>query len=89
MGWGVKGFISGVNGVKIPVIVNGKTIYVNVPATPQKLAGNGKYYQAIVGADYNISKRTTLNGQLGYLQVGHLSKNQRGGILSAGMKHRF
>ena len=50
---------------------------------------NGKYYQAVVGADYNLSKRTTLNGQLGYLQVGRSSNNARGGILSAGMKHRF
>ena len=50
---------------------------------------NGKYYQAVVGADYNLSKRTTLNGQLGYLQVGRSSDNARGGILSAGMKHRF
>ena len=50
---------------------------------------NGKYYQAVVGADYNLSKRTTLNSQLGYYKLGSSDLNLRGGVLSVGMKHRF
>ena len=46
-----------------------------------------KYYQAIVGADYNLSKRTTLNGQLGFYKV--KGAEDRTGVLSVGMKHRF
>ena len=57
--------------------------------TKSEKLSNGKYYQAVVGADYNLSKRTTLNGQLGYLQAGRSSDNVRGGTLSVGMKHRF
>ena len=50
---------------------------------------NGKYYQAVVGADYNLSKRTTLNSQLGYYKLGSSGSGERGGVLSVGMKHRF
>ena len=50
---------------------------------------NGKYYQAVVGADYNLSKRTTLNSHLGYYKLGSSDLNLRGGVLSVGMKHRF
>ena len=50
---------------------------------------NGKYYQAVVGADYNLSKRTTLNSQLGYYKLGSSDANLRGGVLSVGMKHQF
>ena len=57
-------------------------------AKSEKLS-NGKYYQAVVGADYNLSKRTTLNSQLGYYKLGSSDLNKRGGVLSVGMKHRF
>ena len=58
-----------------------------------KAYGNGKYYQGIVGADYALSKRTILNGQVGYVQQGKkiASRNdeRRYGTVSVGMKHKF
>lgn len=54
-----------------------------------KAFGNGKYYQGIVGADYALSKRTVVNGQVGYLQFGNSKNNDKGGTLSVGMSHKF
>lgn len=55
-----------------------------------KAFGNGKYYQGIVGADYALSKRTSVNGQVGYVKVGNSSvENGRYGTLSVGMVHKF
>lgn len=54
-----------------------------------KAYGNGKYYQGIIGADYALSKRTVVNGQIGYLQLGRKEYNQRGGALSVGLSHKF
>ena len=54
---------------------------------------NGKYFQGIVGADYALSKRTVVNGQVGYLQKGKKDYAKQnltsGGTLSVGMKHKF
>ena len=54
---------------------------------------NGKYFQGIVGADYALSKRTVVNGQVGYLQKGKKDYARQnltsGGTLSVGMKHKF
>lgn len=53
----------------------------------------GRYYQGIVGADYALSKRTLVNGQVGYLQAGDATysreNNTRGGTASIGMSHKF
>ena len=62
-----------------------------------KVYGNGKYYQGIIGADYALSKRTILNGQVGYAKFGTKSNNDvnvehhgyRGGAVSVGMVHKF
>ena len=62
-----------------------------------KVYGNGKYYQGIIGADYALSKRTILNGQVGYAKFGTKSDNDvnvkhggyRGGAVSVGMVHKF
>ena len=54
-----------------------------------KSRGNGKYYQAVLGADYLFSKRTTANAQIGYYQAGKGAEKVRGGTLSVGMKHKF
>lgn len=55
--------------------------------------GNGKYFQGIIGADYALSKRTVVNGQVGYLQLGNKEYAKEtgtsGGTLSVGMKHKF
>ena len=54
-----------------------------------KLAGNGKYYQGIVGADYALSKRTVVNGQYGYFQSGKGESKLKANVVSVGMKHKF
>ena len=54
-----------------------------------KIAGNGKYYQGIVGADYALSKRTIVNGQYGYLQSGKGESKLKTNVVSVGMKHKF
>ena len=58
-----------------------------------KVWSNGKYFQGIVGADYALSKRTVVNGQVGYLQKGKKDYAKQnltsGGTLSVGMKHKF
>ena len=54
-----------------------------------KIAGNGKYYQGLVGADYALSKRTIVNGQYGYLQSGKGESKLKGNVVSVGMKHKF
>ncbi|XXQ69310.1 porin [Neisseriaceae bacterium B1] len=57
-----------------------------------KTLGNGKYWQAVVGANYKFSKRTTSNFQFGYLQAGkntaQRDKLQAYG-LSIGLRHDF
>lgn len=55
----------------------------------QKVFGNGRYIQGIVGADYKLSKRTQLNGQVGYLQFGKKEYNARTGMVGVGLKHKF
>lgn len=54
-----------------------------------EFAGNGKYYQGIVGADYAFSKRTSLNGQVGYYQAGKDSQKVQKGMAGVGLKHKF
>ena len=54
-----------------------------------KIAGNGKYYQGLVGADYALSKRTVVNGQYGYLQSGKGDDILKANVVSIGMKHKF
>lgn len=49
---------------------------------------DARYIQGVLGADYNLSKRTKLNGQVGYLQMGKDNK-QRMGTVGIGMKHKF
>lgn len=54
-----------------------------------KLSGNGKYYQGLVGADYALSKRTIVNGQYGYFQSGKGDDKLKANVVSIGMKHKF
>lgn len=54
-----------------------------------KLHGNGKYLQGILGADYKLSKRTQLNGQVGYLQFGKKDHRDARGTVGIGVKHKF
>ena len=54
-----------------------------------KLHGNGKYLQGILGADYKLSKRTQLNGQVGYLQFGKKDHRDAVGTVGIGVKHKF
>lgn len=55
----------------------------------EKAWGNGKYYQGIIGADYALSKRTVVNGQVGYAQFGNSEYDHKGGTVSVGMSHKF
>lgn len=54
-----------------------------------------KYIQGVVGADYLLSKRTALNGQVGYLEFKHQpvpnepSEKLKKGTVSVGMSHKF
>ena len=50
-----------------------------------------KYVQGIVGADYLLSKRTTLNGQVGYLEFKSSSNadKMKKGTVGVGMTHKF
>ena len=54
-----------------------------------KLVGNGKYYQGIVGADYAFSKRTIANAQVGYVRFGDSANKEATGTVSVGMTHAF
>lgn len=54
-----------------------------------KVLGNGKYYQGIVGADYALSKRTIVNGQVGYFTSGKKDERYASGTVSVGMVHKF
>lgn len=51
--------------------------------------GNGKYFQGIVGADYALSKRTVVNGQVGYFQAGKNQSKEQYGVAGVGLKHKF
>lgn len=55
----------------------------------EKAFGNGKYVQGIIGADYALSKRTTLNGQVGYIQTGSGDTKTQEGVAGVGIKHKF
>lgn len=53
-----------------------------------------KYIQGVVGADYLLSKRTALNGQVGYLEFKQPVPNEpsekwKKGTVSVGMSHKF
>lgn len=53
-----------------------------------------KYIQGVVGADYLLSKRTALNGQVGYLEFKQPVQNEpsekwKKGTVSVGMSHKF
>ena len=54
-----------------------------------KYWGNGKYFQGIVGADYALSKRTIVNGQVGYIQAGKGDEKSSYGVAGVGLKHKF
>ena len=54
-----------------------------------KMFGNGRYIQGVVGADYALSKRTVANAQAGYLQAGSGDDKYRAGTVSVGLKHAF
>lgn len=61
----------------------------DISAGGKKLGGNGKYYQGIIGADYDLSKRTQLNGQVGYLESGKGNAKYQTGAVGVGVKHKF
>ncbi|QIP48085.1 Porin [Kingella kingae] len=55
-----------------------------------KLFNNGKYYQAVIGADYALSKRTVANAQVGAIRAKNAAgENKTVGTLSVGMGHAF
>lgn len=54
------------------------------------LDDKAKYIQGVVGAEYMMSKRTGLNGQVGYLEFRPNSNDKiKKGTVSVGMKHKF
>ena len=55
------------------------------------LIDNAKYVQGIVGADYLLSKRTALNGQVGYLEFKDKNNDVKlkKGTVGVGMSHKF
>ena len=55
----------------------------------EKVLGNGKYYQGIVGADDALSKRTVVNGQVGYIKFGKGDDAYKYGTVSVGLSHKF
>lgn len=55
----------------------------------EKVFGNGKYYQGIIGADYALSKRTVANGQIGYVKIGNSDNDTAHGAVSIGLSHKF
>ena len=55
----------------------------------EKILVNGKYYQGIVGADYALSKRTVVNGQVGYIKLGKGEDASKYGTVSVGLSHKF
>lgn len=59
-------------------------------STTTPVLKDAKYVQGIIGADYLMSKRTTLNGQVGYLQLkdGYSNKFKKGTV-GVGMTHKF
>ncbi|RRD89933.1 porin [Conchiformibius steedae] len=50
-----------------------------------------KYVQGVLGADYNLSKRTQLNSQVGYIQYGKKDNGKKDGVgtVGVGVKHKF
>ena len=62
-----------------------------VDATPWN---DAKYMQGVVGADYLLSKRTALNGQVGYLEFKRPVPNEssvklKKGTVGVGLSHKF
>ena len=58
------------------------------------LWNDAKYMQGVVGADYLLSKRTALNGQVGYLEFkqpvqNEPSKKWKKGTVGVGLSHKF
>ncbi|ULJ62850.1 porin [Wielerella bovis] len=62
---------------------------INEKGGQAKSWGNGKYYQGIVGADYALSKRTVVNGQVGYIQKGKSDTKDSHGVAGVGLSHKF
>ncbi|WP_314342758.1 porin [Simonsiella muelleri] len=58
------------------------------------LWNDAKYMQGVVGADYLLSKRTALNGQVGYLEFRQPVPNEssvklKKGTVGVGLSHKF
>ncbi|ULJ69657.1 porin [Wielerella bovis] len=62
---------------------------INEKGGQAKAWGNGKYYQGIVGADYALSKRTVVNGQVGYFEAGKGGDKEAAGVAGVGLSHKF
>ena len=65
-----------------------------IDAVDATLWNDAKYIQGVVGADYLLSKRTALNGQVGYLEFRQPVQNEpsekwKKGTVSVGMSHKF
>ncbi len=59
-------------------------------STTTPVLKDAKYVQGIIGADYLMSKRTTLNGQVGYLELKDGNSNKyKKGTVGVGMTHKF
>lgn len=55
----------------------------------QKVGGNGKYWQGVLGAQYLLSKSTDAYSQLGYIQSGKADEKVRIVGFGVGLRHRF
>ena len=55
----------------------------------QKVGGNGKYWQGVIGGQYILSKRTDLFSQMGYIQSGKGDEQVRVAGVGMGIRHRF
>lgn len=55
----------------------------------EEVSTKGTYIQGAVGAEYKLSKRTQLNGQVGYLQFDKKERKFSKGTVGVGMAHKF
>ncbi|SSY70000.1 porin [Alysiella crassa] len=66
------------------------TVGITPATATAPVLNDAKYVQGVVGADYLLSKRTALNGQVGYLELKDGNKNKyKKGAVGVGMSHKF
>lgn len=55
----------------------------------EKVGGNGKYWQGVLGAQYILSKRTDAYSQVGHIHLGKGDEKVRTTAFGVGLRHRF